>query len=198
MFEILRLIFVLVVICAGSGLALSGVYQFTKEPIRMTMLREQKMPAVKAVFTGPDGKPINQNNPADEMISIPVGEDDRGKPVKLAVFPAKQGGKTVAVAFEASSKGYGGDVGVMVGIDVAKNNLTGISVVSQSETPGLGARIVSDPSFAKSFKGKPLDKKLTKADIDALSGATFSTNAVVAAVNKARKLYAQYKTQMVK
>ena len=42
------------------------------------------------------------------MITIPMGTDDKGKPVKLAVFPAKKDGKTIAVAFEDSAKGYSG------------------------------------------------------------------------------------------
>lgn len=186
------MIFVLAVICAGSGLALSGVYEMTKEPIRMTELRELKKPAVQAVLKGYDNKPL------DEIVSITTGTDERGKPVKLVVFPAKKGGKTFAVAFESSAKGFGGDINVMVGINVANNKLTGISVVKHSETPGLGARIKDEPGFAKSFAGKPLGKKLTKGDINALSGATISTNAVLAAVNKAQATFAQYKNQMVK
>ena len=119
-----------------------------------------------------------------------------GRPVKLVVFPAKRGGKTFAVAFEGTGKGYHGDIGVMVGIDLKTDKLTGIAIVSQSETPGLGARIV-EKSFTDPFKGQSLAKPLTKDRIHALSGATFSTNGVLAAVNQARDILTRYRKQMV-
>ncbi len=192
MLEILRLIYVLTAICVAAGLTLAGVYEVTKEPIRLTMLRELKAPAVQAVLKGYDNKPM------EEMINIPLEPDEKGKPQSLPVFPAKKGGQTFAVAFETSAKGYGGPIGVMVGVDVASQKLTGVAVVSHSETPGLGSRTKDDPKFAQSFVGKELTKDLTKSDIDALSGATISTNAVVAAVNQARQLFGQHKDKMVK
>ena len=112
-----------------------------------------------------------------------MGKDKKGKPVKLIVFPAKKDGKTFAVAFESGAQGYHGDIGVMVGVDLASKKLTGISIVEHTETPGLGARI-TEPNFTDSFKGKPLDKELGVGDINALSGATLSTKGVVAAVNQ--------------
>lgn len=184
------MVFVLTVICVGSGLALSGVYQITKEPIAMTKLQKVMAPAVKAVLKGYD------NNPLKDIKKITIGEDDKGRPVKLVIFPAKKKGKTFAVAFQSEGKGFGGDIKIMVGINAKKKDLTGIAIVEHHETPGLGARI-TEKSFTSSFKGKPIDKVLTPKDINALSGATFSTKGVVAAVNHARELYEQYKDQML-
>lgn len=74
--------------------------------------------------------------------------------------------------------------------------MTGVSIVSHSETPGLGARI-TETDFTESFQGKSLENELTKDDINALSGATLSTNGVVAAVNNARTLFEQHRDQML-
>jgi len=189
--DIIKMLVVLTAICAASGFILALVHSVTKEPIEYAMLKNVKEPAVKAVLTGFD------NDPVKDRISIDMGKDKKGKDVKLVVFPAKKGGKTFAVAFESSAQGYHGPIGVMVGMDVAKKALSGISIVSHSETPGLGARII-EPDFTDSFKGKSMDEELGVGDISALSGATLSTKGVVGAVNKARGLFDKYQSQMVK
>jgi electron transport complex protein RnfG len=191
--EIVNMVFVLGCICAAAGLALSAVYEITKGPIAETLLKEVKGPAVKTVFASYK----YDNKPMDEMIKIPVGKDKTGKPAFLLVFPAKQGGKTVAVAMESSAPGFGGDVKIMVGVDIEKSKYTGIAVVGHSETPGYGARITTDEKFVPSFAGKGMDKDLTAADVDALSGATVTTNATLEAVNKVKELVATYKDQML-
>jgi electron transport complex protein RnfG len=189
--DIINMVVVLGLICAVSGLALSGVYTITKEPIELSRLKNVKEPAVKTVLKGYD------NDPIKDRVTIPVGKDKYGRPVNLIAFPAKKGGKTFAVAFESSDKGYGGPIDIMVGLDVDKTSLTGISILKHSETPGLGARIVED-DFRNSFVDQSLEKDLSVDDIDAISGATFSSKGVVGAVNKARTLYEKYKDQMVK
>lgn len=188
--EIIKLAVVLTVICAVSGLTLALVHDVTKAPIEYAMLKNVKEPAVMAVISDFD------NDPIKDLIKIPVGTDKKGKEVQLIVFPAKKAGKTFAVAFESSAKGYHGEVGVMVGVNAEKNEVSGISIVSHSETPGLGARI-TETDFTDSFQGKSLENELTKDDINALSGATLSTNGVVSAVNGARQLYEKHRDRML-
>lgn len=188
--DIIKMIVVLSLICAASGLTLAAVYDVTKGPIEYAKLKNVKEPAVKAVLSGYD------NDPIKDRIQIPIGKDKKGKPVELVVFPAKKGGKTFAVAFEGTGSGYGGPIGVMVGVDLAKNDITGISIVGQTETPGLGARI-TEAQFTDSFKGKSLAKELSTDQINAISGATFSTKGSVEAVNQARGLLEKYRDKMV-
>ncbi|ADK85113.1 electron transport complex, RnfABCDGE type, G subunit [Desulfarculus baarsii DSM 2075] len=188
--DIIKMAVVLTVICALSGLTLALVHDVTKEPIEYAMLKNVKEPAVMAVISGFD------NDPIKDLVKIPIGKDKKGKDAFLMVFPAKKGGKTFAMAFETAAKGYHGDIGVMVGVDAEKNEVTGVSIVSHSETPGLGARI-TETDFTESFQGKSLENELTKDDINALSGATLSTNGVVAAVNNARTLFEQHRDQML-
>lgn len=188
--DILKMVVVLTLICAVSGLTLAAVYDVTKGPIEYARLKNVKEPAVKAVLSGYD------NDPIKDRVQIPIGTDKKGKPVNLVVFPAKKGGKTFAVAFEGTGSGYGGNIGVMVGINLADNNVSGISIVGHSETPGLGARI-TETQFTDSFKGKSLAKELTTDDINAISGATLSSKGSVAAVNQARGLLEKYRDKIV-
>jgi len=188
--DIIKMLVVLTAICAASGFSLALVHSVTKEPIEYAMLKNVKEPAVKAVLSG------YQNDPIKDRVAIDLGKDKKGKDVKLIVFPAKKDGKTFAVAFESSAQGYHGSIGVMVGMDLDKKKLSGISIVSHSETPGLGARIV-EPNFTDSFKDKAMDKELGVGDINALSGATLSTKGVVAAVNQAQATLNKYRDKMV-
>lgn len=188
--DIIKMVVVLTLICAASGATLALVHQVTKEPIEYAMLKNVKEPAVKAVLSGYD------NDPIADRVSFPVGTDKRGRPVDLVVFPAKRGGETFAVAFETAAQGYHGNVAVMSGINASDKTLTGISIVGHSETPGLGARI-TEAQFTDSFEGKSLDQELTKDDINALSGATLSTNGVVNAVNKAAALFEEHRDKIL-
>ena len=112
---------------------------------------------------------------------------------------ATKDGKLVAVALEHFGKGFGGDVGVMVGYDVNRDTLTGIGITTMKETPGLGTR-VADPAFTGQFTGKPADARLKSqgGDIDAVSGATISSIGVVTALGNAAKVYAALKPEIVK
>lgn len=103
-------------------------------------------------------------------------------------------GSEVGYVFETSSKGYGGDVRVMTGIDT-EGNITGVVILEHEETPGLGAN-AEKPSFTDQFK-QPAGDGLTlvknrapnPGEVEALTGASFTSNAVANAVNEAIEQY---------
>jgi electron transport complex protein RnfG len=185
--EILRLVVVLTLICAVSGLTLAFVKQQTAPIIEKNQLEQVQKPAMNAVLTGYDNKPI------DETIKLEDGVDKRGKKVFRNVFPAKKGGQLIGVAMAGKGKGYGGDIEVMVGIDPA-GKLTGIAIMNQSETPGIGSRVTL-PAFTNQFKGKELEKPTA---VDGVSGATFSTKGVFAAVQTTVEFYGKNKDAIMK
>lgn len=84
-------------------------------------------------------------------------------------------GKLNGIAFKISAKGYSSTIEVMAGM-LADGTITGIKVLSQDETPGLGSK-VSDSEFTGRFKGK---KDLSQ--VQAITGATISSRAVIEAV----------------
>lgn len=106
-----------------------------------------------------------------------------------AVYVAGKGDKVIGYCIKVSESGYGGTIQSVVGVD-SDGKVTGVSVISSSETAGLGANIKNE-SFRSQFIGKG-EVSVVKAgakdnQIDALSGATISSRAMAASVNKAVK-----------
>jgi len=172
--EIMRMIVVLTLIAAVSGLTLSMIHRVTAGPIEYQTIKFVKEPAVKKVLTGYDNDPILDRK------KITMGTDLRGRPVELVVFPARKAGETFAVAVEGSGKGYHGEVGVMVGVS-KEGVILDIGITSLSETPGIGSRVTAG-AYTDQYKGLPAKKGVA---VDAISGATYSSKGVVAAVNEA-------------
>ena len=122
---------------------------------------------------------------------------DNSKGIEVAeVYEAKDAsGNTVGYTLKVVPSGYDGDIELMVGIDSANSQVSGINVVSNSETAGLGAKS-TDPEFSDQYKGKPLEelsvlKNGTPGDteIKAISGATITSTAVTNGVDAAIEVY---------
>ena len=95
-----------------------------------------------------------------------------------------------------SGEGYAGDVELMVGIN-ADGTVAGLQVVSSNETNGIGTNALTDEHFG-TFAGMSAAGVLTVEDagsgethVDAVSGATFTSRAVVDCLNIAFEAYAQ-------
>ena len=186
MMEIVRMIVVLSAITGLSGFVLSGLKVWTTPIIEEQVLLNVQGPALKSIFLEGTNDPI-----ADRKKLPKPGSDGQ----EVIVFPSMKDGKLLAVAMEASGKGYGGDVNVLVGFDVASDKLLGISVTTHKETPGLGSR-VAEPAFTKQFRNLPLEKAALKKDggaIDAVSGATFSSIGASEAAKQAAGWYTSLK-----
>ncbi|WP_407355580.1 Rnf electron transport complex subunit RnfG [Methanolobus sp. WCC5] len=94
-------------------------------------------------------------------------------------------GNIIGYAFFNRYPGYGGQILVAGGTDSSFTTLKGMNVLSHEETPGLGSRI-EEPQFRNQFKDVPIESlALTSSggSIDAITGATVSSNAVVDALN---------------
>ena len=105
-----------------------------------------------------------------------------------AVYTADNG---AGAAITASAKGYGGDVVIMVGIG-PDGTITSIEVTEQGETKGIGSNVVSNPEYLAQYDGLSAAQSLVlDQDVDALSGATVSSTAVIDAVNAAIAAYNQ-------
>jgi len=188
--DLIKMVVVLLVICTTSGVVLSYVNEATEEPREYSYIKFVQEPSMKAVLGDYD------NDPVKERIKLVVGEDEEGNPVEVVVFPAKKGGNTEAIAYSAAAKGYHDLIEVMVGVG-PDGTLTGISIMTHTETPGLGARIV-EPQFTDQFAGLDLDTTKLAAEggkVDTLSGATFSTVGVIAAVSAALEQFPQIKKE---
>lgn len=186
MMELVRMVIVLSAITGLAGFVLSGLKVWTNPIIEEQVLMNVQGPALKQIFLHGTNDPI-----ADRKVLPKPGAEGE----TVTVFPTIKDGKLLAVAFEGAGKGYGGDVNVLVGFDVSSDALVGICVTTHKETPGLGSRI-QEPAFSKQFKGKdPAKASLKKdgGDIDAISGATFSSIGTADAVKQAAGWYAALK-----
>jgi len=190
------MIVVLAAITGVSGLLLAGVNQGTKDQRKKQLLQFVKGPAISEVLSG------SENQPLDDVKELEVeasGEGQRTVSV-VDIFPAYKSNELWAVAFEVTGKGYGGDIGVIVGIDVAAEKLLGIGITAHKETPGLGARI-REQGFRSGFAGLGLSGAVTvKAEggaVDAISGATISSRGVCEAVTEAFEFYGENKEEIL-
>jgi electron transport complex protein RnfG len=185
------MIVVLTALTGISGGLLAAVKTSTEVRIEEQILTFQKAPAIEEIFPGAT------NDPIMERFKLEAGDSS------VQIFPAKLADGSRAIAFETKGKGgYGGDVGLMVGIKLDNDQIMAARVTTHSETPGLGARAKDDPKFVSQFADKPLDANLAlKSDngsIDAMSGATITSRAVTLAAIQAQKIYKNLKPEIIK
>ena len=187
--EIIKMVVVLTILSCFSGGLLAYINTATEDRIESQILEFVKGPAVRSIFENAS------NDPIADRIQIKDGE------IEHTFFVAVIDGEPRGVAFETFGKGgYGGDVGLMVGIDVKDDKLIGAGVTTHAETPGMGAKAKSDPSFVAQFQGLAVKDpiKVTKdgGTINAISGATLTSRAVSSAATEAGQIYQQLKPQI--
>ena len=168
---------ILFAICLCVSLFLSLTNVFTKKPIENQEIQKQN-DSRKIVL--PMAINFKENTLCDGCY---VGFDDKDN--------------IVGYTFITKSNGYGGDISVMTGIKT-DGKINGVVVLSQNETPGLGANIQKD-DFISQYENKQTNDDLhvvknsttNDNEIQAITGATISSKATTSAVNKA---IAEYRT----
>ncbi len=187
-----KLVFVLGLFCVLSAGILAKVYEVTKGPIAEAKAEEVRR-AIKAVL------PPYDNQADADFVEKVVGKDKKGKDLLRKIYLGRKGKTLVGRAFlVVAPDGYGGPIEIMMGVD-PKGVITGIEIISLSETPGLGAKIASRETWpgrgdgpggliGKSLKNN-LKVKRDGGEIDQITGATISPRAVVKAVKKGLEFY---------
>ncbi len=181
---------ILFVITLVSGAALGGVYEITKAPIAAAEMAA-KAEAYRTVLPGAAEFKDDLGDKLEAANSEVAGLGYGNVTVDEAVTGVDASGAAVGYVVTATSKdGYGGAITVSVGFteDGTVNN---IEFLALSETAGLGMN-ASQPEWKGQYTGKNVDsftvtKNGAAADneIDAISGATITSNAVTGAVNGA-------------
>lgn len=173
--KILKLTFILFLISAIVAGVLGVVNEITKD--RIAEIAAQKTATAYANVLA-----------AEEYTDAEYkGDDTRIQKVSVAV---DKDGNEIGYVVEAVVSGSQGSITIIIGVDT-EYKCTGISITSSSETSGLGA-VASSPSekgenFRAQFVGQGGDVALSKngGAIEALTGATITSNAVVSAVGAA-------------
>lgn len=172
--EVLKPALILCVICLLATAALAGTNMLTADTIaQQKVITEQE--SRKQVLPDADS--------FEEADGYAIG---------------KTGSDVAGYVFVTSSKGYGGDVQVMTGINT-EGQVTGVVILEQNETPGLGANAEKE-SFRDQFKQAVPENGFTvtkstagEGEISAMTGATITTTAVTNAVNDAIAQYNEIK-----
>lgn len=189
---VLALFVITVIMGAGLGM----VYDITKKPIQEAN-EKAKEEAYMAVMPEADRvKTYSEDELSYENISSYMAEQGYGDNTfeEIGIAYDADGKEKGIIMMLKNSQGYGGDIELVVGIDLA-GNITGISFLELNETVGLGME-AADEEFISQFIGKGVypftytkTGASTDSEIDAISGATITTSAVTDAVNAALCLY---------
>lgn len=175
---------ILFVITLIAGLVLGFVYELTKDPIRLQEeLAIRK--ACQAVFEDASSFEALEYT-TDEALTVELAAN--GVEIGMVYDALDAAGAHLGYVLETtSSEGYGGDITLYMGVTDA-GSLNGISILSIAETPGLGMN--AEDVLVPQFEDVPATiftytKSGSTADseIDAISGATVTTKAIVNAVN---------------
>ena len=173
-----RMIIVLTTVGLISGGFLAGVAKLTQERIAINIQLEIEE-AIKEVVKKTD---VNQKVYEEEDLVIYRGLDDEGN--------------TAGFAVQATGVGFQDKITLMFGLDTSLTKITGLTIISQNETPGLGAKIEDQDAFLQFWENKdargqltlrkpPADtpEELTSSEINTITAATISSKKVLSIVN---------------
>jgi Na+-translocating ferredoxin:NAD+ oxidoreductase subunit G len=159
--EMLRYGFVLGLICIVASASLTAVNSITQSRIIAQVKAEEEASLKEVMPEAVNFEPVNSKE-------------------GIIYYKAfNKYGKFIGVAFKVSGKGYSSAIGTMVGM-AHTGEITAIKVLSQNETPGLGAQ-VAGTLFTSRFSNRNIQ------DLDgvqAITGATISSRAVIDSVSK--------------
>ena len=187
--EMIRLFMVILIFCAISGGLLTVLHTGTEARIEYQELKFVKGPTLVEILEGAS------NDPLVDRFKLADGEQERD--FYVGVFD----GNPNIVAFETFGKGYEGEIGVIVAINVENDQILGVGVTTHSETPGVGSRAKTDPAFRSQFEElafeDPIKVRADGGQMDAISGATLSSRGVCSAVDAAGEIYKRLKPSIM-
>ena len=157
--EMVRYGLVLAIICIVAAGLLAGVNSLTKGKILQQVQSEEEASLKEVMPTGDSFEAIKSDK---NILYYKVYDKSKS---------------FIGIAFKASGKGYSGTIETMTGM-IKDGTITAIKVLSQNETPGLGARVTGSD-----FTGQFKDKKDLN-EVVAITGATISSKAVMDSVQK--------------
>ncbi len=171
--NVIKILAVLSLIAVAVALALANVYTITSP-----LIAANKKAVIKKAVTQVLPHAKNYEQKSVKGITVFIGKDDSGE--------------KVGYAFIAEGAGYQGNISVMAGLNKDLRTLSGLYVMEQIETPGLGSRI-TEAGFQEQFKDVKVSPEIQYVknqkpskdnEIQAITGATISSKAVVDNLNK--------------
>lgn len=170
----LRIVGTLFVITTIVSVLLALVNMVTK-PIIDDLAEQKRLAALSEVM--PDAQ-------YEAIADLPVGVDGL-----VAMTHATRDGSSAGYCVQVTTNGFGGAIEMMVGVD-ENGAITGVTFLSMSETAGVGSKAKSEPWFTEQYLDRSGQIAVSKVQADAthiqaISGATVTSNAVTKGVNNA-------------
>ncbi len=186
--EIIKLGLILLLVCVVAAVALAFTNELTKDQIALQRNQANEN-ARRNILPDADSFKALDENKLNEIIS-------ENKSV-AEVFKGYKGDSIVGYTFKTLPSGYGGTVEVMTGIDL-EGKVNGVRIGNHQETPGLGANVAL-PEFYNQYENKSAESEIEVSkteptndnQIQAISGATITSDAVTAGVNIAIDTFKQ-------
>ena len=183
--EMMKNTAILLVITVVAGLVLGLVYQITKDPIAVQEAKK-KQEACQEVFQDAASFEAMEVGAVDAAGWAAAGYGQ--ETIDEVMSASDASGNLLGYVITVTTKeGYGGDIQFSIGVRM-DGSVNGMSILSISETAGLGMR--ADEVLKPQFAGKQVEKfeytksgAVSETQIDAISGATITTNAVTNGVN---------------
>ncbi|HUU39106.1 MAG TPA: FMN-binding protein [Candidatus Desulfaltia sp.] len=176
----------MVVVLTGVGLLsggfLASVGILTKDRIALN----KKMEIERAIVSVVPGSVAGETLYEEKEFIVYGGKNEAGDLQGFAIY--------------TSGIGFQDKIVLMIGVDASLSRLNGLAVLDQKETPGLGAKITDRPSFLVYWENKdftrsfslrkppaPAPESLSASEVNTITGATISSEAVLSIVNAARE-----------
>ena len=175
-----------------SGIIIVGIYEATFATIAENKARELRE-AVFEVLPGVtqmqqlvyrNDELTRTEEPLDEELFVYGGYDDAGG--------------FVGYAIPGAGPGFQDTIGLLYGFNSGLRMITGMKVLESRETPGLGDKIFKDMDFVDNFRALTVDPEIVVVkkgqrsadnEVDAITGATISSKAVVRIINETNQLW---------
>lgn len=180
------------VLAVGFGVSLAGVQLALGPVIESNKLNETLEKVPELVLGSALAAKMATENQSLEIAPRQVRVQKGGQDKFYSVYEARYQGVLKGWVVKTKGQGYADTIELLLGLSPDLSTITGLFVLDQKETPGLGNKIITD-SWRGQFIDAPADRELVvvktgaahPGEIDAVTGATISSNSVTALINTA-------------
>ena len=177
-------------LCFGASLA--GVQLTLGPTIEENKINETRQKVPELVLGAEKAQKIDEKSQAFFIEPHTISIEKPGKKISYSVYEARLNDKLTGWVAKTSGQGYADKIELLIGLDSLAKTITGLFILEQKETPGLGNKIITK-AWRNQFINKDTSQQLVvvkkgaKAlnEIDAITGATISSRSVTSIINKA-------------
>jgi electron transport complex protein RnfG len=174
------------------GSALASVQLSLGPKIEMNKLNETLSKVPELVLGAARVREMEAKNQKLDIEAMTIDVNKNNKKVSYNVYKATYNGEIRGWVAKAGGQGYAGNIELLLGLDAGIESITGLFILDQKETPGLGNKIITE-QWRKQFINKPTKNRLIVVkdgadalnEIDAITGATISSKSVTDILNTA-------------